>query len=141
MQLPRMTWTQKKAPNNNLKIDDPPIFHIQVANGQLEKPLATTTLKFENGDKNFTEHFLVMKKLTGPIIGLHFMGNYSVVIGTKQGLIHFPHLTMQAKTAPSKTITKPQPVITDDALTIPPRQQKQSQPLLTIRQNGTERGL
>ena len=61
-----------------------------------------------------------MKKLTGPIIGLHFMRNNSVVIDTTHGLIHFPHLTMQVKTASSETTTKPQPVITDDALTIPP---------------------
>ena len=41
---------KQKAPNNLLKIDDPPNFQIQVANGQLEKPLSTATLKFEIGD-------------------------------------------------------------------------------------------
>ena len=61
-----------------------------------------------------------MKKLTGPIIGLQFMKNNSVVIDTTHGLIHFPHLTTQVKTASSETTTKPQPVITDEALTIPP---------------------
>ena len=61
-----------------------------------------------------------MKKLTGPIIGLHFMRNNSVVVDTTHGLIHFPHLTMQVKTASKETTTKPQPVITDGALTIPP---------------------
>ena len=61
-----------------------------------------------------------MKKLTGPIIGLLFMRNNSVVIVTTHGLIHYPHLTMQVKTASSETTTKPQPVITDEALTIPP---------------------
>ena len=61
-----------------------------------------------------------MKKLTGPIFGLHFMRNISVVTDTTHGLIHFPHLTMQVKTASSETTTKPQPVITDEALTIPP---------------------
>ena len=61
-----------------------------------------------------------MKKLTGPIIGLHFMRNNSVVIDTTHGLTHFPHLTMQVKTASSETTTKPQPVITDEALIIPP---------------------
>ena len=99
---------KEKAPNKVLKIDDPPNCQIQVANGQLEKPLATTTLKFE------------MKNLTGPITGLHFMRNNSVVIVTAHGLIHIPHLTMQVKTASSETTTKLQPVITDDALTIPP---------------------
>ena len=109
-----------KAPNNILKIDDPPNFQIQVANGQLEKPLSTATLKFEIGDNAFAEHFVVMKKLTGPIIELHFMRNNSVVIDTTHGLILFPHLTMQAKTASSQTTTKPQPVVLDKALTIPP---------------------
>ena len=61
-----------------------------------------------------------MKKFTGPIIGLHFMRNNSVVIDTTHGLIYFPHLTMQVRTASSETTTKPQPVITDEALTIPP---------------------
>ena len=109
-----------KAPNNVLKIDDPPNFQIQVANGQLEKPLSTATLKFEIGDNSFAEHFVVMKKLTGPIFGFHFMRNNSVVIDMTHGLIHFPHLTMQAKTASSETTTKPQPVVIDEALTIPP---------------------
>ena len=44
---------KQQAPSNILKIDDPPNFQIQVANGQLEKPIATTTLKFDIGD-----HFL-----------------------------------------------------------------------------------
>ena len=48
------------------------------------------------------------------------MRNNSVVIDTTHGLIHFPHLMMQVKTASSETTTKPQPVITDEALTIPP---------------------
>ena len=104
---------KQKARNNILKIDEPPNFQIQVANGQLEKPLSTATLKFEIGDNCFAEHFVVWKKLTRPIIGLHFMRKNSVVIDTTHGLIHFPHLTMQVKTAPSETTTKPQPVIMD----------------------------
>ena len=111
---------KQKAPNKILKIDDPPNFQIKVANGQLEKPLSTATLKFEIGDNTFVEHFVVMKKLIGPIIGLHFMKSNSVVIDTTHGLIHFPHLTMQVKKASTETTTKQQPVITDDALTIPP---------------------
>ena len=61
-----------------------------------------------------------MKKITGPIFGLHFMRNNSVVIDTTHGFIHFSHLTMQVKTASSGTTTKPQPVITEEALIIPP---------------------
>ena len=48
------------------------------------------------------------------------MRNNSVVIDTTHGLIHFPHLTMQVKTASSEATTKSQPVIIDKALTIPP---------------------
>ena len=44
---------QQQAPSNILKIDDSPNFQIQVANGQLEKPTATTTLKFDIGDHIF----------------------------------------------------------------------------------------
>ena len=111
---------KQKAPKDILKIDDPPNFQIQVANGQLEKPISTAALKSEIEDNSFAEQFVVMKKLTGPIAALHFMRNNSAVIDTTHGLIHFPHLTMQVKTASSQTTTKPQPVITDEALTIPP---------------------
>ena len=48
------------------------------------------------------------------------MRNNGVVIDRTHGLIHFPHLTMQFKTASSETTTKPQPVITDEALTVTP---------------------
>ena len=56
---------KQKAPNTIFKIDDHPNFQIQVANGQLEKPLTTATLKFEIGDNSFAEHLVVMQKLTG----------------------------------------------------------------------------
>ena len=115
-----MDTVKKQDPNNIPKIDDPPEFQIQVANGQLEKPLSTATLIFETVDNTSAEHFVVMKRLTGPIIGLHFMRNNTVVIDTTHGLVHFPHLTMQLKTASSESTTKPQPVIIEDALTIPP---------------------
>ena len=58
---------KQKAPNKILKIDEPPNFQIQVANGQLEKPFSTATLKFEIGDDTFAEHFVVRKKITWPI--------------------------------------------------------------------------
>ena len=110
---------KQQSPSNILKIDDPPSFQIQVANGQLEKPTATTTLKFDIGDHIFAEHFVVMKNLTGPIIGLQFMRHNSVVIDTTHSLIHFPHLTMQVKSALSQTSVKPQAVLIHDKITIP----------------------
>ena len=110
---------KQQSPPNILKIDDPPNFQIQVANGQLEKPTATATLKFDIGDHIFAEHFVVMKNLTGPIIGLHFMRHNCVVIDTTHGLIHFPHLTMQVKSALNQTSVKPQAVLIHDNTTIP----------------------
>ena len=110
---------KQQAPSNILKIDDPPYFQIQVANGQLEKPTETAKLKFDIGDHIFAENFVVMKNLTGPIIGLHFMRHNSVVTPTTHGLIHFPHLTMQVKSALSQTSAKPQAVLIHDSITIP----------------------
>ena len=110
---------KQQSPSNILKIDDPPNFQIQVANGQLEKPTATAKIKFDIGDHIFAENFVVMKNLTGPITGLHFMRQNSVVIDTTQGLIHFPHLTMQVKSALSQTSVKTQAVLIHDNITTP----------------------
>ena len=129
---------KQKAPNNILKIDDPPNFQIKVANGQLEKPLARGTIKIENVDNTSAEHFVVMKKLTGPITGLLFIRNNSVVNDTTRSLINFPTWQCRLKQPQVKwtqdrsqsSLTKPWPYHR--------RQQKQSQPSLTIRQNGTK---
>ena len=110
---------KQQALSNILKIEDPPNFQIQLAIGQLEKPIATTTLEFNIGDHIFAEHFVVMKNLTGHNIGLHFIRHNSVVIDTTHGLIHFPHLTMQFKSALSQTSAKPQAVLIHDSITIP----------------------
>ena len=110
---------KQQAPSSILKIDDPPSFQTQLANGQLEKPIATAALKFDIGDHIFVEHFVIMKNLTGPIIGLHFMRNNNVVIDTTHGLNHFPHLKMQVKSASIGTSAKPQVVLIHDSRTIP----------------------
>ena len=103
--------SKQQAPSNILKTDDPPNFQNPVANVQLEKPIATTTLKFDIGDHIFAEDFVVMKNLTGPNIGLHFMRHNSVVIDTTHGFIHLPQLTMQIESASSQTSTEPQVVL------------------------------
>ena len=54
---------KQQSLSNILKIDDPPNFQIQVANGQLEKPTATVTLKFDIGDHIFAENFVLNPKL------------------------------------------------------------------------------
>ena len=82
---------KQQAPSNILKLDDTPNFQIQVANGQLEKPIATATLEFDIEDHIFAEHFVVLKNLTGLIIGLHFIIHNSVAIDTTHGPMQFPH--------------------------------------------------
>ena len=47
------------------------------------------------------------------------MKHNSAVIDTTHGLIHFPHLTMQVKSAWSQPSAKPQPVLIHDIITIP----------------------
>ena len=108
---------KQEAPSNILKIDDPRNFRIQVANGPLEKSTATTTLKFGLGDLTFTEDFVVIKNLRGPIMGLHFMRHNGVVIDTTHGLN--PHLTIQIKSASCETSAKPQVVLVQDSITTP----------------------
>ena len=110
---------KQQAPSNILKIDEPPNFQIQVENGHLEKPIATATLKFDIGDHIFAEHFVVMKNLTGPIVGLHFMRHNSVVIDTTHCLIHFPHLTIPVKSALNQTSAESQAVLIRDSIAVP----------------------
>ena len=129
---------KQEAPNNILKIDDPPNFQIQVANGKLEKPISTATLKFEIGENTFVVNFVLMKKLTGPIFGLHFMRNNSVVIDTTHGSYISPTWRCKLKQPQMK-----QPQDHSQSSLMKPwsyrqRQQKQSQPSLTIRRNGTQ---
>ena len=52
--------SKKQAPSNIVKVDDPPNFQIQVANGQLKEPIATVALKFDIGDHIFAEYFVVV---------------------------------------------------------------------------------
>ena len=110
---------KQQAPSKILKIDDSPNFQIQIANGQLEKPIATATLNFVTGNHIFASHFVAVNNLTGPFIGLHFMRHNSVVIDTTHGLIHFTHLALQTKSSLSQTSAKPQAVLICDSITIP----------------------
>ena len=68
----------------------------------------------------FAKIFVVMKNLTGPIMGLHFMRHNSVVIEATHGLVHSPYLTMQVKSASSGTSAKLQVVFIHDSIRVPP---------------------
>ena len=96
---------------------------MQLVDSQLEKPLTKGTPNFDFGDNTFAERFVVMEKLTGPIIGLNFMKNKGVFLEMAHGLTYFPHLAMQIKTT-SEMSANPQAVLTDDALALPPRTTK-----------------
>ena len=61
------------APQSIVKEGPDPSFQIMVANGDLETPKSTVELKFEVGDIEFHEIFIVMEKLSSPIIGLMFL--------------------------------------------------------------------
>ena len=69
------------------------------------------------------------------------MRHNSVDIDTTHGLIHFPHLTMQVKSALSQTSAKPQLVLIHDNMTIPQMTTKKLQHLLTTYRNGIQQGL
>ena len=115
-------WDKNKqqALANIIEVDHLHDFFIQVEKGQLEKPIATATLKFDIADNIFAEHFVVMKNLTGPVIGFHCMRHNSVVIDTAHCLFHFLHPTMQAKNVASKASAKPQLVAIHNSNTITP---------------------
>ena len=61
------------SPQSVIREVPPPNFQIMVANGQLETPKSTIELKFEVGDIEFHEMFIVLEHLTGSIIGLMFL--------------------------------------------------------------------
>ena len=60
-------------------------------------PAREATHIFDIGDNIFAERFVVMKNLTEPSLGLHFMRHNNVVIDTTHGIMHFLHLKMPAK--------------------------------------------
>ena len=83
----------------------PPNFQIMDANGQLETPKSTIELKFEYGDFEFHEIFIVMENLTGPSIGLMFLQRNHTVLDMRQGIFNFPFFSMQLKHLTTNTPT------------------------------------
>ena len=80
------------APQSIIKEGPAPNFQIMVANGQLENPESSVELKFEVGDIEFHEIFIVMEKLTSPLIGLSFLQREQFHIGHETGNFKFPIL-------------------------------------------------
>ena len=115
-----MDRKKQQAPANIFRISDTPAFQIQIANGQLAKPIATATLELDIRENTYAEHFLIMKNLTWRFIGLHFMSYNSVVIDTTHDLIHFPQLKMPVKSTSNETSAEPQVVLIHDSIRVPP---------------------
>ena len=78
------------APQSIVKEGPAPSFQIMVANGDLETPKSTVESKFEVGDIEFHDIFIVMEKLSSPIIGLMFLQRNHTVLDMRQGILNFP---------------------------------------------------
>ena len=91
-----------------------------VANGDLETPKSTVELKFEVGDIEFHEIFIVMEKLSSLIIGLMFLQRNHTVLDMRQGILNFPNFLMQLKTADHKYSNVMEPILNPENITIPP---------------------
>ena len=108
------------APQSIIKEGPAPNFQIMVANGQLENPKSTVELKFEVGDIDFHEIFIVMEKLTSPLIGLSFLQRNNTILDMRQGVLNFPIFSMQLKTADHKYTNVKEPICAREDITIPP---------------------
>ena len=108
------------SPQSVVREGPPPNFQIMVANGQLETPKSTIELKFEVGDIEFHEIFIVMENLTGPIIGLMFLQRNHTVLDMRQGILNLPFFSMQLKTADHKYSNVLEPILNPTEITIPP---------------------
>ena len=91
-----------------------------VANGDLETPKSTVELKFEVGDIEFHEIFIVMEKLSNPIIGLMFLQRNHTVLDTRQCIPNVPCLSRQLKTADHKNSNVFEHILNPEDVTIPP---------------------
>ena len=85
------------AAQTKLNVGSPPEFQFMVANGQLESPIATVELQFEVGDITFREKFMVVTKLTSPLIGLLFLQRNSTILDMRQGILNFPLFSIKLK--------------------------------------------
>ena len=108
------------TPESIIKEGPPPNFQIMVANGQLETPKATLELKFEVGDIEFHEIFIVIDNLTGSIIGLMFLQRNHTVLDMRQEILNFPYFSMQLETADHKYSNVMEPILDACDITIPP---------------------
>ena len=108
------------SPQSVIREGPPPNFQIMVANGQLEIPKSTIELKFEVGDIEFHEIFIMMENLTGPIIGLMFLQRNHTVLDMRKRILNFPYFSMQLKTADHRYSNVLEPINNPIEVTTPP---------------------
>ena len=108
------------APQSFVKEGPAPNFQIVVANGQLETPKSTVELKFEVVDIEFHEVFIVMEKLTSPLIGISFLQRNNTILDMRQGILNFHFFSMQLKTADHKYTNVMEPICIREDVTNPP---------------------
>ena len=77
------------APQSTVKEGPALSFQIMVANGDLGTPKGTVELKFEVGDIEFHEGFIVMEKLSSPILGLMFLQRNYTFLDMRKGILNF----------------------------------------------------
>ena len=129
------------APQSIVKEGPAPNFQIMVANGQLETPKSTVELKFEVGDIEFLEKFIVMEKLTSPLIGLSFVQRNNTILDMRQGVLNFPIFSMQLKTADHKYTNVMEPICIREDVTIPPNDRHLVQLASQLYENTTVTGI
>ena len=97
-----------------------PNFQIMVANGQLETPIGTVCLTFEVADFMFKENFIVMKVLPSPLNGLCFLNENKAIFDIRQGVLTFPHLSMQLKPEHNLPTRQSTPLLAEATYTLQP---------------------
>ena len=109
-----------QAPQSIVKVGPAPSSQIMVANGDLETPKCTVDQKFEVGDIEFYEIFIVMEMPSSPTIGLMLLQRNHTVLDMRQGKLNFPLFSLQLKTADHKYSNNMEPILNPDDVTIPP---------------------
>ena len=113
--------TRLRAPESTVKQGSEPSFQKLVADRDLETLKSTVELKFEIGDIEFHELFIVIEKLSSPLIGLMFLQRNHTVLDMRQRILNFPYFSMQLKTADHKYSNVMKPILNSEYVTIPPK--------------------
>ena len=108
------------APQSIVKEGPAPSFQIMVANGDIGAPKSTVELRFEVGDMEFHEIFIVIEILSCPIIGLMFLQRNHTVLDMRQSILKFPYFSMKLKTADHEYSNVLQHLLNLEVVTIPP---------------------